>query len=129
MMFKLKLKQITARSYGVSMKQRYLLLKTAITGWINYFGIADMKSLARDLDAWLRRRIRMCYWKQWKTIRARHKNLILLGLESRKALYYAFTRLKYRAIAGSWIMSTTLTNEVLIKQGYTSISSMYLLYR
>ena len=74
-------KWITARSNAMSMTHRMLKLKQLITGWVNYYGIADMKTLAQSLDEWLRRRIRMCYWKQWKKIRTRYRNLVKRGID------------------------------------------------
>lgn len=76
-----------------------LKLKQVITGWVNYFGIADMKKLSQTLDEWLRRRIRMCYWKQWKKIMTKHDNLISLGVNNFKAWEYANTRKGYWQIA------------------------------
>jgi len=76
---KRKLKDMTGRSNAMSMGKRMLKLKQAITGWVNYFKIADMGRLAKTLDEWLRRRIRMCLWKQWK--RSRPNTAILSSLE------------------------------------------------
>jgi len=73
---KRKLKEITGRSNAMSMWQRMLKLKQAIIGWVNYFSIADMGGIVKSLDEWLRRRIRMCFWKQWKKIKTRHDNLV-----------------------------------------------------
>jgi len=76
--FKQNLKKITSRSNAISMDLKMLKLRKLITGWVNYFCIADMKKIAQSLDEWLRRRIRMCYWKQWKKIKTRLNNLIRL---------------------------------------------------
>ena len=76
----------------MSMEARYKKLKQTIVGWVNYFKIANMGKIARKLDEWIRRRIRMCYWKQWKTSKNRKKNLIDLGLNANKAWHYKDTR-------------------------------------
>ena len=68
---KAKVKLLTGRSYGVSNDDRPIQLRRFIMGWINYFKIADIKSLLKTIDEWMRRRIRMIYWKQWKKIRTR----------------------------------------------------------
>ena len=78
--FKAKVKEITSRSNGMSMEMRKERLNWLITGWVNYFHIADMEKVAKELDQWIRRRIRMCYWKQWKKISTRYENLIKLGV-------------------------------------------------
>ena len=124
--FKQRLKWITARSNAASMTHRMLKLKQLITGWVNYYGIADMKKLAQSLDEWLRRRIRMCYWKQWKKVRTRRKNLVKRGIESSKAWEFANTRKGYWRIAGSPILTRIFTNEDLKKLGFQSIMTRYL---
>jgi len=123
--FKQRMKWITARSNAKSMTHRMLKLKQLITGWVNYYGIADMKTLAQSLDEWLRRRIRMCYWKQWKKIRTRYKNLVKRGIDKSKALEFANTRKGYWRIAGSAILNRAFTNEDLKKLGFQSIMGRY----
>ena len=91
----------------------------------NYFDIADMKMLAQSLDEWLRRRMRMCYWKQWKKIRTRHKNLVKRGIDKSKALEFANTRKGYWRIAVSTILTRAFTNEDLKKLGLQSIMMRY----
>ena len=103
----------------MSMDARLLKLKQLIKGWVNYFRIADMKSLARTLDEWTRRRLRMCIWKQWKKVRTRSQNLMKLGLDRQKAWEFANTRKGYWRTAKSPILSQTITNERLQKRGYT----------
>ncbi|MCJ7507870.1 MAG: group II intron reverse transcriptase/maturase [candidate division Zixibacteria bacterium] len=123
--FKQKLKEITGRSNAMSMTFRMLKLKKLITGWINYFGIADMRELVKSLDEWLRRRIRMCYWKQWKKIKTRHDNLVKLGIDNFKAWEFANTRKSYWRIAGSPILQRIFTNVYLKKLGLHSIAERY----
>jgi len=120
--FKAKVKEITSRSKGISMDSRREKLNWLITGWVNYFHLADMRGLARELDQWIRRRIRMNYWKQWKKVRTRYENLKKLGLSKGKAWEHANTRKSYWRTAGSFILATTLTNEYLEKQGFVSIT-------
>jgi len=107
------------------MPQRMAKLKQVIIGWVNYFGIADMGKLAKSLDMWLRRRIRMCFWKQWKKIKTKHSNLMALGTPKHKAWEYANTRKSYWRTAGSPILHKTLTNEHLAKIGFQSFSERY----
>jgi len=62
--FKQRIRRLTNRNWGVSMQ--YQLFKTSqfIRGWINYFGIVNIYQLCVDLDHWIRRRVRMAYWRQ-----------------------------------------------------------------
>jgi len=120
--FKAKVKEITSRSNGKSIEMCMERLVWLITGWVNYFHIADMEKVVEKLDQWIRRRIRMCYWKQWKKTRTKAENLCKLGLNKYKAWEYDNTRKGYWQIANSPILATTLTDEYLKKQGFVSLS-------
>lgn len=125
--FKKKVKEITSRSNGRSMEWRKEKLNQLIIGWVNYFRIADMKKTAEELDQWIRRRIRMCYWKQWKRIKTKQDNLVKLGIDNRKAWEFANTRKSYWRISNSFVLSTSLTNDYLEKQGFLSLTKRLLL--
>ena len=73
--FKHRLRGLTSRSWGVSMAERFERLNRYLRGWMNYFGISQHYTPIEELDGWLRRRIRMCYWKQWRRLRTRIANL------------------------------------------------------
>jgi group II intron reverse transcriptase/maturase len=120
-----KLRLLTSRSNGWSMDVRIYRLNQVIRGWVNYFSLADMRSHCLMLDEWLRRRLRMCYWKQWKRIKTKHANLVRLGVPVRKAWEFANTRKGYWHTANSWILSKTLTNAYFEKSGLLSLSFVY----
>ena len=65
----------------------------------------------------------MCIWKQWKKISTRHKDLVKLGVEYYRAWEWANTRKGYWHIANSHILATTLTNNVLVKLGFVSLTT------
>ena len=109
----------------MSMETRFLKLRQVIRGWVNYFKIANMKKIVKKLDEWIRRRIRMCYWKQWKKIKTKHDNLARLGIEDNKAWKFASTRKAYWRIADTPFMHQTLNNKTLERLGYLSLSSVY----
>jgi group II intron reverse transcriptase/maturase len=120
-----RVKELTGRSYGISNEKRVIKLRRYIMGWINYFKIADIKSLLRSVDQWMRRRIRMIYWKQWKRIRTRFSKLISLGIEKGKSWEFANTRKGYWRISRSPIMQRSLTNDALKKLNYIFFSEYY----
>jgi RNA-directed DNA polymerase len=122
---KRKVKELTARSNGMGNEIRIGKLKSYIMGWINYFKIADMKKLLVEVDEWLRRRIRMIYWKQWKRVRTRFKMLQTLGISKQKAWEYANTRKGYWRISNSPILSKSLNNAKLRELGYLFFSDYY----
>lgn len=120
-----KIKSITSRSNAWSMEDRYLKLRQVITGWVSYFGLADMKGIARKLDEWTRRRIRMCYWKQWKKTKTKYDNLMRYGMDNHKAWEFANTRKGYWRTSNSPILERTFTNNLLSKRGYLSFTERY----
>jgi RNA-directed DNA polymerase len=70
-----KLKELTSRINGWGNEYRALKLTQFIRGWVNYFGLADMKSMVNKVDEWLRHRIRAIYWKQWKKVKQNTESL------------------------------------------------------
>lgn len=115
---KARIKELTSRSNGWGDARRKETLRQYITGWVNYFKLADMKSLLPKVDEWYRRRLRMIIWKQWKRIRTRLRNLIMLGVEKHKAWKYANTRKGYWRTANSPILNTSISNDRLTRAGY-----------
>ena len=65
--FKERVRAITKRSNGKSMWQRIPELYRYVTGWLNYYGHCRSYTQLLELDQWLRRRVRLCYWKQWRS--------------------------------------------------------------
>ncbi len=121
-----KLKSITGRSNAMSMEERAIKIRQTILGWIEYFKLAEMKIVLKELDEWLRRRVRMCYWKQWKRLKTKHDNLVRLGVKNINAWEYANTRKGYWRISNSPILSKTLTNQYLKEQGFLTLTERYL---
>ena len=122
---KQKLKELTSRSQGRNVRVVMRNVKVYIRGWLGYFGIASMKTTMQEWDGWLRRRIRMYIWKQWKKPKARVENLMKLGMPRWKAYRNGNSRKGYWAVAGSGILTHTVTNERLAQAGYCSILDLY----
>jgi RNA-directed DNA polymerase len=91
------LKTIFSKGRGRNL-QRFITedLNPVVRGWINYFRLAEVKKFAEDLDGWVRRRLRLILWKQWKRPWTRRKRLIEAGLSEERAVMSAFNR------RGSW---------------------------
>lgn len=79
--FKTKVRVITNRNWSISMEERIKILSQYLRGWCAYFGFCETKSVFRNLDCWIRHRIRCIYWKQWKTYKCRKRNLIKMGVK------------------------------------------------
>jgi len=79
--FKDKVRGITRRSIGRKLEDIIKELNPVLRGWMNYYRVANIKGLARDLMGWIRRRLRMIKMKQWKTYKAMHKEMRKLGIK------------------------------------------------
>jgi RNA-directed DNA polymerase len=120
-----RIRTLTSRSNGWGYARRKEALGQYITGWVNYFKLADMTKLLFKVDAWYRRRLRMVIWKQWKRVRTRWRNLIKLGINKYKAWEWANSRKGYWHIANCYILNRTVTDERLRLAGYVFFSDYY----
>ena len=77
---KAKVRELTRRTCGQSLSQVAKELSCYLIGWRAYFGFCETPSVLRDLDQWIRRRLRAIAWKQWKRGRTRYKRLRRLGV-------------------------------------------------
>lgn len=123
---KQKLKSITRKTSAKSFEQRITELKQVQQGWVNYFRMASMHAKLKELDSWIRNRLRYCIWKQWKKPERRRKNLIRLGVDHDHAYAWSRTRKGGWAVAQSPILITTITLGRLAKRGYESMLEHYL---
>ena len=120
-----KLRRLTSRSQGRSLDTVFYNVKVFMRGWLGYYGVAEMKKDMERWNEWLRRRIRMYIWKQWKLPKTRVANLKKLGMPDWMAYRNGNTRKGYWAVAGSGILTHTITNERLARRGYYDISEAY----
>lgn len=124
--FKRKLKQLTKRSWSISLETRIIKLNQVIRGWINYFRIADMKVRLKGISEHLRRRIRCIIWKQWKTCEHRYKCLLKLGVSREKARRTSYSRASYWHNSMSIVVNVAISNERLKRKGLVSPLDHYL---
>ena len=68
---------------GVSVRTRLAKLADYLRGWMGYFWISEYYRPIPEIDPWLRRRIRMCFWVQWRRRWTRIGNLLKLGVGKR----------------------------------------------
>lgn len=123
---KRSLKAITKKTAPSTFDERIAKLKEIYRGWINYFRMGNMQSKLKELDSWLRNRLRYCIWEDWKKPERKRKNLIRLGINNNQAYAWSRTRMGGWAVAQSPIMVTTITLKRLIKRGHESMLKYYL---
>lgn len=122
---KVRIREITSRKRPLSMEQRIKELNRYLTGWCGYFSLADTPSTFQGLDSWIRRRLRMCLWKQWKKPKAKMKRLASLGTPKDKAYEWGNSRKGYWRTASSPILSRSLDNQYWKSNGVRSLMDRY----
>ena len=120
-----RIRELTGRGKAIPNDLRPAMVSDFVRGWVGYFKLADMKTLLRDIDKWMRRRVRMCYWKQWKRVRTRFKMLKKCGIREDEAWKFANTRKAYWRVANSPIMARAIQTEQLARKGYLFFSKQY----
>jgi RNA-directed DNA polymerase len=123
--FKRRIKELTGRSWGVSMEWRLRKLREYMRGWINYFGISEYYKPIPPLDQWIRRRLRMCYWKMWKRPKQRRKQLRKLGLDERQINMVVSSRKGYWKLSRTLSTNMGMGNAWLKKQGLISLKEQW----
>jgi len=123
--FKHRIRELTGRSWGVSWAYRYQQLRWYIVGWINYYGLSEYYRPVPLLDQWIRRRVRMCYLKQWRRPRTRIRNLIKLGVSKMTAIRLGLSSKGYYRLAKTKAVQIGLNNDWLKSQGLVSVQEQW----
>ena len=123
--FKVKVRELLKRNRGRKIEVVISQINLFLRGWINYYAISEMKSFIENMTSWIRRKIRVYIWKQWKKIKTRFKNLKRLGINQNKAWEYANTRKGLWRISSSPILNRTLTNDYIGKLGFKNPIKIY----
>jgi hypothetical protein len=123
---KQKLKTITRKTTPMSFDERIEKLNEVQRGWVNAFRMASIHGKLKELDGWLRNRLRYCIWHHWKKPERKRKNLIRLGVDAEHAYSWSRSRMGGWAIAQSPILGTTITIDRLKMRGYVSLLEIYL---
>lgn len=124
--FERKLKQLTKRSWSVTMDYRIMRLNQVIRGWINYFRIGSMKNTLKRIDEHLRTRMRIVIWKQWKTREKRMWGLKKLHVSDEYALQSVGCGNHYQMAARTYGIKFGISKGVLTRRGLISCLDYYL---
>lgn len=122
---KFSLKAITRKTKPMSFDERIAKINEVQRGWLNYFQGTNIQGKLRDLDGWLRNRLRYCIWHHWKKTERKRKNLIRLGVHPEDAYAWSRTRMGGWAVAKSPILRTTLTLAKFKRRGYQPLLELY----
>jgi RNA-directed DNA polymerase len=120
--FKRRVRDITRRAKGVSMKTTIEELAPYMRGWRSYFGFCETPEVLLSLTRWVRLRLRAALWRQWKTPRRRREALIELGVRTRLASNTAGSGLGPWYLAKAKALSVGLSNAYFKSLGLPSLA-------
>jgi RNA-directed DNA polymerase len=124
--FKERVKEITRRNRGHRVQDVIGELRRYATGWMNYFGISHTYRVVLELDSWLRRRVRLYYWKSWKSPRTRRRHLIALGISPEDVKMASRSRKGYWRMSGNGLVQRALSKRWLEEQGVPDLRSLWI---
>jgi len=124
--FQRRVKEITRRNRGHRVQDVIDELHQYATGWIHYFGISHTYRALLRLDDWVRRRVRLYYWKQWKQPRTRRRHLLALGLAPEEVRMATRSRKGYWRMSANSIVQRALTNRWLHEQGVPDLRTLWI---
>jgi len=124
--FKRRVREITRRNRGHRVQDVIDELRRYVTGWLNYFGISHSYTGVMELDEWVRRRVRLYYWKQWKQPRTRRRHLLALGIDPKEVHMATRSRKGYWRMSGNSLIQRALTNRWLQEQGVPNTRTLWI---
>jgi RNA-directed DNA polymerase len=125
-----KVRERMRRGRGQSVaRQIEASLTPLLRGWVNYFRLAEVKGIFEELDGWIRRKLRVTLWRQWKRVFTRAKNLMRLGLEKARAFKSATNGRGPWWNAGASHMNAALPKKYFDRMGLVSLVDQRLKFR
>ncbi len=107
------------------MRRRLEELTSYLRGWAGYFSIGLTWRSVEQWDKWLRRRMRMCWWKRWRGVHTRVRELMKLGSDRKRAIYAALSRKSFWRLSRTYATQLGMTNEWLSTQGMVSLCDLW----
>ncbi len=124
--FKQRVREITRRNRGHRVRDVIDELRLYVVGWLNYFGKSHTYKQVVELAEWVRRRVRLYYWKQWKAARTRRRNLIKLGADPGEVKMASRSRKGYWRMSSNRIVQQAMNNQWLEEQGVPDIRTVWI---
>lgn len=124
--FKERVREITSRNRGHKVETVIDELKLYIRGWLNYYKLSSTYKEVLGLSVWVRRRVRLYYWKQWKQPRTRRRNLLSLGADPATVHMATRSRKGYWRMSQNEIVRCALNNRWLEEQGVPDMKAIWI---
>ena len=124
--FKRRVREITRRNRGHRVQDVINELRRFVTGWLHYFKISHAYTALLELEEWVRRRVRLYYWKQWKQPRTRRRHLLALGIPRDEVHMATRSRKGYWRMSANSIVQRALTNRWLHQHGVPDMRTSWI---
>ena len=124
--FKERIREITSRNRGHNVQTVTDEVDQYIRGWLNYYRLSSTYKEVLALSVWVRRRVRLYYWKQWKQPRTRRRNLLSLGADPATVHKATRSRKGYWRMSQNEIVRFALNNSWLEEQGVPNMRAVWI---
>jgi RNA-directed DNA polymerase len=124
--FKRRVREITRRNRGHRVQDVIDELRRYVHGWLNYFGLSHTYNQVVELAEWVRRRVRLYYWKQWKRPRTRRRHLLALGIPRDEVRMATRSRKGYWRMSHNSVLQRALTNRWLHEHGIPDMRTSWI---
>ena len=124
--FKERIREITSRNRGHKVQVVIGELDDYIRGWLICYKLSSTHSAVLELSVWVRRRVRLYYWKQWKQPRTRRRHLLALGINPNKVHLATRSRKGYWRMSQNEIVRIALNNRWLEEQGVPDMKAVWM---
>jgi RNA-directed DNA polymerase len=123
--FLYRVRQLTSRTWGVSVRYRIRKLSVFVRGWFNYYGISEYYRPIPNIDGWIRRRIRMCCIKPWRKGRRRIRKLMSMGVLQHTAIRTGLIERGHWYLSGLLGVQNAFPTKWLMQQGLVSVKDQW----
>jgi RNA-directed DNA polymerase len=121
--FRRRIVELTGRTRGIRLEQMISEASAYLRGWIQYFGFCERRGDLKDLDGWIRRRLRSAAWKQWQNGRRRYQELLRRGIPPQQAKPVAGNSLGCWRLSRNQTLNRALSNHYLQSLGLLSLET------
>ena len=124
--FKQRVREITRRNRGHNVQHVINELRLYVRGWLNYYKLSCTYTKVVELSEWVRRRVRLYYWKQWKQPRTRRRHLLALGVFPERVHMASRSRKGYWRMSNNSLVRLALNNRWLEEQGVPNMREIWI---
>lgn len=123
--FKETIRELSRYRIPIKMSERIARINRFLTGWMSYYRIIEAPSDLKDLDRYVRRRLRMCRLKQWRLPKTRKRELLDLGARPRDAALLSSSGKGAARLSKAPAIRIALRNKYWKNLGLLNVTEIY----